>query len=93
MALVAMAFLWTGSQIPAYLYGGVPPYSKSSQSRHAVFGYLQNIKFMETLEEPIDGLGSSWAIYSPLVPFVHSLVVYQISLDVELLPYSEHCSS
>ena len=30
MALVAMAFLWTGSQIPAYLYGGVPPYSKSS---------------------------------------------------------------
>jgi hypothetical protein len=25
MALVAMAFLWTGSQIPAYLYGGVPP--------------------------------------------------------------------
>jgi hypothetical protein len=28
MALVAMAFLWTGSQIPAYLYGGIPPYSK-----------------------------------------------------------------
>jgi MFS family permease len=26
MAFVAMAFLWTGSQIPAYLYGGVPPY-------------------------------------------------------------------
>ncbi|KAF2704923.1 MFS general substrate transporter [Pleomassaria siparia CBS 279.74] len=26
MALVAMAFLWTGSQIPLYLYGGVPPY-------------------------------------------------------------------
>jgi hypothetical protein len=25
MAFVAMAFLWTGSQIPAYLYGGVPP--------------------------------------------------------------------
>jgi hypothetical protein len=29
MALVAMAFLWTGSQMPAYLYGGVPPYSES----------------------------------------------------------------
>lgn len=28
MALIAMAFLWTGSQIPLYLYGGVPPYSK-----------------------------------------------------------------
>ena len=26
MALVAMAFLWTGSQIPLYLYGGAPPY-------------------------------------------------------------------
>lgn len=28
MALVAMAFLWTGSQIPLYLYGGVPPFSE-----------------------------------------------------------------
>jgi hypothetical protein len=26
MSLVAMALLWTGSQIPVYLYGGVPPY-------------------------------------------------------------------
>ncbi|KAF2404388.1 MFS multidrug transporter-like protein [Trichodelitschia bisporula] len=26
MALTAMALLWTGSQIPVYLYGGVPPY-------------------------------------------------------------------
>ncbi|KAF2675367.1 putative MFS drug efflux pump [Microthyrium microscopicum] len=26
MALVAMALLWVGSQVPAYLYGGVPPY-------------------------------------------------------------------
>lgn len=26
MSLVAMAFLWTGSQIPVYLYGGCPPY-------------------------------------------------------------------
>ncbi|KAF2810561.1 MFS multidrug transporter-like protein [Mytilinidion resinicola] len=26
MALVAMAFLWTASQIPVYLFGGVPPY-------------------------------------------------------------------
>ncbi|KAI1871167.1 uncharacterized protein JN550_004612 [Neoarthrinium moseri] len=26
MALVAQAFLWTGSQIPVYLFGGVPPY-------------------------------------------------------------------
>jgi MFS family permease len=29
MALIAMAFLWTGSQIPLYLYGGIPPYSKT----------------------------------------------------------------
>lgn len=25
MSLVAMAFLWTGSQIPVYLLGGIPP--------------------------------------------------------------------
>lgn len=25
MSFVAMAFLWTGSQIPVYLFGGVPP--------------------------------------------------------------------
>lgn len=27
MPLVAMAFLWTGSQIPLYLFGAIPPYS------------------------------------------------------------------
>lgn len=26
MSLIAMAFLWTGSQIPVYIFGGVPPY-------------------------------------------------------------------
>lgn len=26
MSLVAMAFLWIGSQIPVYLFGAVPPY-------------------------------------------------------------------
>lgn len=26
ISLIAMAFLWTGSQIPVYLFGGVPPY-------------------------------------------------------------------
>lgn len=26
MAFVAQAFLWTGSQIPVYLFGGIPPY-------------------------------------------------------------------
>ena len=26
MSLVAMAFLWTGSQIPVYIFGGIPPY-------------------------------------------------------------------
>lgn len=25
LSLVAMAFLWTGSQIPVYLLGGIPP--------------------------------------------------------------------
>lgn len=26
MSLIAMALLWTGSQIPVYLFGGAPPY-------------------------------------------------------------------
>ncbi|KIW12458.1 hypothetical protein PV08_09735 [Exophiala spinifera] len=26
LSLVAMAFLWTGSQIPVYILGGIPPY-------------------------------------------------------------------
>lgn len=26
MSLIAMAFLWTGSQIPLYIFGGIPPY-------------------------------------------------------------------
>ena len=26
MSFTAMAFLWTASQIPVYLFGGVPPY-------------------------------------------------------------------
>lgn len=26
LSLIAMAFLWTGSQIPVYLLGGIPPY-------------------------------------------------------------------
>ncbi|KAG9241868.1 major facilitator superfamily domain-containing protein [Calycina marina] len=25
MSMIAMAFLWTGSQIPVYLFGGIPP--------------------------------------------------------------------
>ena len=25
MGFTAMAFLWTGSQIPVYLFGGIPP--------------------------------------------------------------------
>ena len=25
MSLIAMAFLWTGSQIPLYIFGGIPP--------------------------------------------------------------------
>ena len=26
MSLIAMAFLWTASQIPVYIFGGIPPY-------------------------------------------------------------------
>ncbi|KAF4446727.1 putative MFS drug efflux pump [Fusarium austroafricanum] len=34
MALVSQAFLWTGSQIPVYLFGGVPPYIYSDIGGH-----------------------------------------------------------
>ncbi|KAI2787147.1 hypothetical protein POX_f07510 [Penicillium oxalicum] len=30
MGFAAMAFLWTGSQIPVYLFGGIPPYIYAS---------------------------------------------------------------
>ncbi|EEA26937.1 hypothetical protein TMatcc_004782 [Talaromyces marneffei ATCC 18224] len=30
LGLTAMAFLWTGSQIPIYLFGGIPPYIYAS---------------------------------------------------------------
>lgn len=26
MSLIAMAFIWTGSQIPVYIFGAIPPY-------------------------------------------------------------------
>jgi len=26
LSLIAMAFIWTGSQIPVYIFGGIPPY-------------------------------------------------------------------
>jgi len=26
LSLIAMAFLWTSSQIPVYIFGGIPPY-------------------------------------------------------------------
>ena len=88
MALVAMAFLWTGSQIPAYLYGGVPPYSKLAISFKIPVTYKFK-KFMEILEVQIDGRGSSWVIYSHLARLPHSLVVCQISLDVAMSPFLE----
>ncbi|KAF1991603.1 MFS multidrug transporter-like protein [Aulographum hederae CBS 113979] len=45
MSLAAMGFLWTGSQIPVYLYGGIPPYIYADIGGHDrwtwfVLGYL-----------------------------------------------------
>ena len=54
MALVAMAFLWTGSQIPVYLFGGVS-WSSISDRTKLTFRFLPTST--ATLEAPIDGSG------------------------------------
>lgn len=51
MPLVAMAFLWTGSQIPLYLYGACPPYIYGdiggvSTWTWFVLGYLMSLAAM-----------------------------------------------
>lgn len=56
MSLVAMAFLWTGSQIPVYLFGGV---SRLTSVHSAVLIFRSLLTFMQTLEAPTVGSGSS----------------------------------
>lgn len=56
MSLVAMAFLWTGSQIPVYLFGGV---SRLTSIRSAVLTFRSLLTSMQISEAPIVGSGSS----------------------------------
>lgn len=56
MSLVAMAFLWTGSQIPVYIYGENATLVKRLRSQWRQ-GQSHPI-FMATLEVSIGGSGS-----------------------------------
>lgn len=59
MSLIAMAFLWTGSQIPVYIFGAIPPYIYADiggVDRYVDLGRRQCLTDCETLspkcEEP-----------------------------------------
>ena len=93
MALVAMAFLWTGSQIPIYLYGAVPPYSTLLISFTSLGSSFNGVQSMEILEALIVGHGSLWVIFLHWDPFARSLAVYQIcSAGAMLLSVELRCS-
>lgn len=67
MSLVAMAFLFTGSQIPVYLFGMlVLEYHGSCANGHQV-EYLH--KFIVTSVVLTDGCGLCWPTYSLLLQF------------------------
>ena len=73
LSLVAMAFLWTGSQIPVYLLGGVPPYVSRKPLptpgyvecyapgfRHIVLDANTHTRSIPILEVSPTGFGLSW---------------------------------
>ncbi|RMZ15954.1 hypothetical protein D0860_01351 [Hortaea werneckii] len=51
MSLTAMAFLWTGSQIPVYLFGGIPPliYSDIGGADRWIWFVLANLLSLAAL--------------------------------------------
>lgn len=58
MSLVAMAFLWTGSQIPVYIYGE-NGFHTPVKGLHSQWTQAQShLIFMATLEVLIGGFGS-----------------------------------
>jgi hypothetical protein len=60
MSLIAMALLWTGSQIPVYLYGGVSILRHKCDIAHILNNTTSALRiYTATLAAQIDGLGSS----------------------------------
>jgi len=57
MGFVAMAFLWTGSQIPVYLFGKPTPRINVGLNLISFCQVAFLLTFMETLVEQIDGFG------------------------------------
>jgi hypothetical protein len=72
MSLIAMAFLWTGSQIPLYLFGELETiiFEALANPSKVVFHHIS----MESSEELIDGCGSFSQTFSLLQQSAHSLV-------------------
>jgi len=93
MALVAMAFLWTGSQIPLYLYGAVPPYSMSSIYLKLGVKIFDGAQSTEILEVLTVGHGSFWVTFSLWEPCVRSSEAYQICSADDMLLSVEPCCS
>ena len=87
MSLVAMAFIWTGSQIPVYIFGGIPPYI------YADLGGVDRCVYpsrpqRNCTDSFADGFGSCLQTYSPWLEFVHSLARSQIFWVVDMWHYS-----
>lgn len=60
MSFTAMAFLWTGSQIPVYLFGMSKPrvLLNAMMVSHAILHQAESLPIsMATLVEQIDGSG------------------------------------
>jgi hypothetical protein len=57
MGFVAMAFLWTGSQIPVYLFGKPTPQINIGLNLITLVQAVFHPIFIETLVEQIDGSG------------------------------------
>lgn len=57
MGFVAMAFLWTGSQIPVYLFGNSTPRVKGELNLIFIGQAVSHPTSMETSVDQIDGSG------------------------------------
>jgi hypothetical protein len=57
MGFASMAFLWTGSQIPVYLFGKSTPGINVGLNLISFCQAVSHLIFMEILVEQIDGSG------------------------------------
>lgn len=81
MALIGMAFLWTGSQIPVYLLGGIPPliYSDIGGLDRWVWFVLANLLTLAAIVPFVgsmsDLLGRRWVSLVGSVLLVIAMII------------------